>query len=363
MTSTDNIQNVPAIKSTMHPILKKLAHNPQSFTSEDATIATKEIMEGRATHAQIGAYLFGLKLNKLDAEPAIVASCAVEMSNHGLPIPFDSYPHLPEQLVDIVGTGGDGHDTFNVSTTAAIVAAGAGVKVAKHGNRAASSACGSADILEKIGCRIDNVRPEKVAPLLEDHGFCFLFAQTYHPAMKNTSVPRKELGVPSIFNLMGPLSNPAKPRRVVVGVHSRGLGALMIQSLKLMGLIAGMVVCGANGLDEISPEGETHVWKLVDGEIVEEDISPAQFGLPSHPLSAVKGGGPKENAAILDDLLNNKFKSPGHPILDFVLLNAAALLVVAGKADNFEDAVVLARESVESGKARLALEGFRRDIQ
>ncbi|KAF9332948.1 anthranilate phosphoribosyltransferase [Linnemannia elongata] len=342
MTSTENIQKVPAIKSTMHPILKKLAHNPQSFTPEDATIATKEIMEGRATHAQIGAYLFGLKLNKLDAEPAIVASCA---------------------LVDIVGTGGDGHDTFNVSTTAAIVAAGAGVKVAKHGNRAASSACGSADILEKIGCRIDNVRPEQVAPLLEDHGFCFLFAQTYHPAMKNTSVPRKELGVPSIFNLMGPLSNPAKPRRVVVGVHSRGLGALMIQSLKLMGLIAGMVVCGANGLDEISPEGETHVWKLVDGEIIEEDISPAQFGLPSHPLTAVKGGGPEENAAILDDLLNNKFKSPGHPILDFVLLNAAALLVVAGKADNFEDAVILARESVENGKARLALEGFRRDIQ
>ncbi|KAF9290608.1 anthranilate phosphoribosyltransferase [Mortierella alpina] len=361
MTSTPP-QKVPAIKSAMHPILKKLVHAPDTFTTEDATVATKEIMEGRATHAQIGAYLIGLKLNKLDAEPAIVAACAIEMSNHGLPIPFKD-TNLQEQLVDIVGTGGDGHDTFNVSTTAAIVAAGAGCKVAKHGNRAASSACGSADILEKIGCRIDNVQPEKVATLLDDHGFCFLFAQTYHPAMKNTSQPRRELGVPSIFNLMGPLSNPAKPRRVVVGVHSRSLGALMIQSLKLMGLIAGMVVCGANGLDEISPEGETHVWKLVDGEIVEEDISPAQFGLPSHPLLDVKGGGPQENAQILDDLLNNKFKSPGHPILDFVLLNAAALLVVAGKADNFEDAVILARESVESGKARLVLEGFRRDIQ
>ncbi|KAG0302770.1 anthranilate phosphoribosyltransferase, partial [Dissophora globulifera] len=270
---------------------------------------------------------------------------------------------LQEQLVDIVGTGGDGHDTFNVSTTAAIVAAGAGCKVAKHGNRAASSACGSADILEKIGCKIENVKPEDVAPLLKDHGFCFLFAQTYHPAMKNTSGPRRELGVPSIFNLMGPLSNPAKPRRVVVGVHSRHLGQLMIESLQLMGLISGMVVCGANGLDEISPEGETHVWKLVDGVIVEEDISPAQFGLPSHPLLTVKGGGPHENAAILDDLLNNKFKSPGHPILDFVLLNAAALLVVAGKTDNFKDAVDLARESVESGRAYAALDGFRRDIQ
>ncbi|KAF9571158.1 anthranilate phosphoribosyltransferase [Mortierella alpina] len=360
--ATNTPQKVPAVKSPMHPILKKLVHAPDTFTTEDATLATKEIMEGRATHAQIGAYLVGLKLNRLDAEPAVVAACAIEMSNHGLPIPFKD-TNLQEQLVDIVGTGGDGHDTFNVSTTAAIVAAGAGCKVAKHGNRAASSACGSADILEKIGCRIDNVQPEKVATLLDDHGFCFLFAQTYHPAMKNTSQPRRELGIPSIFNLMGPLSNPAKPRRVVVGVHSRSLGALMIESLKLMGLIAGMVVCGANGLDEISPEGETHVWKLVDGEIVEEDISPAQFGLPSHPLLDVKGGGPQENAQILDDLLNNKFKSPGHPILDFVLLNAAALLVVAGKADNFEDAVILARESVESGKARIVLEGFRRDIQ
>ncbi|KAF9189569.1 anthranilate phosphoribosyltransferase [Haplosporangium sp. Z 767] len=361
---TTNVpQKVPAIKSIMHSILKKLVHAPETFTTADATIATKEIMEGKATHAQIGAYLVGLKLNKLDAEPAIVAACAVEMSQHGLPIPFGEYHNLKEQLVDIVGTGGDGHDTFNVSTTAAIVAAGAGCKVAKHGNRAASSACGSADILEKIGCRIDNVPPENVAQLLDDHGFCFLFAQTYHPAMKNTSLPRRELGIPSIFNLMGPLSNPAKPKRVVVGVHSRALGALMIESLKLMGLIAGMVVCGANGLDEISPEGETHVWKLVDGEIIEEDISPKQFGLPSHSLTEVKGGGPMENAQILDDLLNNKFKSPGHPILDFVLLNAAALLVVAGKTDNFEDAVILARESVESGKALQVLEGFRRDIQ
>ncbi|KAF9992823.1 anthranilate phosphoribosyltransferase [Entomortierella chlamydospora] len=363
MSSEPAPQRVPAIKSAMHPILQKLVHKPETFTVTDAAVATKEIMEGRATQAQIGAYLVALKLNKLDADPSIVAACAVEMKNHGLPISFEKYPHLEEQLVDIVGTGGDGHDTFNVSTTAAIVAAGAGCKVAKHGNRAASSACGSADILEKIGCRIDNVQPDQVAPLLDSHGFCFLFAQTYHPAMKNTSAPRKELGVPSIFNLMGPLSNPAKPGRVVVGVHSRLLGSLMIQSLKLMGLISGMVVCGANGLDEISPEAETHVWKLVDGEIVEEDISPAQFGLPSHPLISVKGGGPVENAQILDDLLNNKFKSPGHPILDFVLLNAAALLVVAGKADNFEDAVVIARESVESGKARAVLEGFRRDIQ
>ncbi|KAF9433289.1 anthranilate phosphoribosyltransferase [Entomortierella beljakovae] len=356
-------QRVPVIKSTMHPIIQKLVHKPETFTVQDATVATKEIMEGRATQAQIGAYLIGLKLTKLDSEPSILAACAVELRNHGLPISFDNYPDLEEQLVDIVGTGGDGHDTFNVSTTAAIVAAGAGCKVAKHGNRAASSACGSADILEKIGCKIDNVKPEQVAPLLENHGFCFLFAQTYHPAMKNTSGPRKELGIPSIFNLMGPLSNPTKPKRVVVGVHSRFLGGLMIRSLQLMGLTSGMVVCGANGLDEISPEGETHVWKLADGKIVEEDISPAQFGLPSHPLTLVKGGGPEENAQILDDLLNNKFKSPGHPILDFVLLNAAALLVVAGKADNFEDAVVLARESVESGKARLVLEGFRRDIQ
>ncbi|KAF9161017.1 anthranilate phosphoribosyltransferase [Actinomortierella ambigua] len=362
-TTNEKPQNVPAFKSTMQKILKKLVLDPEAFTAEDAASATKEIMEGRATHAQIGSYLTALKLTKLDRNPAIVASSALEMRDHGLPISFAEYPELQDQLVDIVGTGGDGHDTFNVSTTAAIVAAGAGVKVAKHGNRASSSACGSADILEKIGCRIDNVRPEQVVPLLHKHNFCFLFAQTYHPAMKQTSQPRRELGIPSIFNIMGPLSNPAKPRRVVVGVHSRQLGALMIESLKLMGLISGMVVCGANGLDEISPEGETHVWKLIKGEIIEETISPAQFGLPSHPLTSVKGGGPQENAQILEDLLNNKFQSPGHPILDFVLLNAAALLVVDGKADNFEAAVEIARDSVVSGKARAVLEGFRKDIQ
>ncbi|KAG0235748.1 anthranilate phosphoribosyltransferase [Actinomortierella wolfii] len=356
-------QNVPALKSTMQQVLKKLVQEPEAFTADDATTATKEIMEGRATHAQIGAFLVALKLSKLDRNPAIVASSAIEMRNHGLPIPFEGFSELQDQLVDIVGTGGDGHDTFNVSTTAAIVAAGAGVKVAKHGNRAASSACGSADILEKIGCKIENVRPEQVAPLLTTHGFCFLFAQTYHPAMKRSSLPRRELGIPSIFNIMGPLSNPVKPKRVVVGVHSHQLGALMIESLRLMGLISGMVVCGANGLDEISPEGETHVWKLVNGVIVEETISPSQFGLPSHPLTSVKGGGPAENAQILEDLLNNKFQSPGHPILDFVLLNAAALLVVAGKADNFETAVDIARESVVSGRAKAVLEGFRKDIQ
>ncbi|KAF9972804.1 anthranilate phosphoribosyltransferase [Actinomortierella ambigua] len=362
-TTKEKPQNVPAFKSTMQKILKKLVLDPESFTTEDATSATKEIMENRATPAQIGSFLTALKLTRLDRNPAIVASSALEMRDHGLPISFDGFPGLQDQLVDIVGTGGDGHDTFNVSTTAAIVAAGAGVKVAKHGNRASSSACGSADILEKVGCRIDNVRPEQVAPVLLKHSFCFLFAQTYHPAMKQSSQPRRELGIPSIFNIMGPLSNPAKPKRVVVGVHSRELGVLMIESLRLMGLISGMVVCGANGLDEISPEGETQVWKLMNGEIVEETISPAQFGLPSHPLTSVKGGGPEENAQILEDLLDNKFQSPGHPILDFVLLNAAALLVVAGKADNFEAAVEIARDSVVSGKARAVLEGFRTEIQ
>ncbi|KAF9355088.1 anthranilate phosphoribosyltransferase [Mortierella sp. NVP85] len=181
--------------------------------------------------------------------------------------------------------------------------------------------------------------------------------------MKNTSVPRREVGIPSIFNLMGPLSNPAKPKRIVVGVHSRYLGDLMIRSLQRMGLDSGMVVCGADGLDEISPEKETHVWKLVDGEIIEEDISPDQFGLPSHPLTAVKGGGPEENTAILRDLLSNKFESPGHPILDFVLINAAALLVVAGKARDFKEGVTLARLSVTSGEALRVLEGFRLGIE
>ncbi|KAI9321301.1 anthranilate phosphoribosyltransferase [Dichotomocladium elegans] len=321
-------------------------------------------MGGKATPSQISAFLVALRFQLKDSDPTIVAACAQAMQSHARLIPYDHYKHLEGNVIDIVGTGGDGHDTFNVSTTSSIVAAGAGAKVAKHGNRAASSKSGSADIMEAHGCHISKVEPEQVADILDKTNFCFLFAQTYHPAMKHVAALRKEIGIPTVFNLLGPMSNPAKPSRVVVGVHSPQIGALMANALKLTGIKEVLVVCGAEKLDEISPAGETHYWRVHEGGEVETGvIHPTRdFGLPTHPLSEVKGGDGAQNAIILKKLLDNEL--PEHdPILDFVLLNAAALLVVSGIASDFKSGVVKARESIKSGNAKRVLESFRATTQ
>lgn len=239
------------VTAPMKDILKTLVHDPAKFTPEDAGQAINEIMKGSATHSQISAFLVALRLQHKDSDPAIVAACAKAMQNHARLIPYEHYEHLVGNIVDIVGTGGDGHDTYNVSTTASIVAAGAGAKVAKHGNRAASSKSGSADIMEAHGCHISKVEPAQVPHILEQTNFCFLFSQTYHPAMKHVAALRKEIGVPTVFNLLGPMSNPAKPSRVVVGVHSPQIGSLMANALKLTGIQEILVVCGAEKLDEV----------------------------------------------------------------------------------------------------------------
>nr|KAJ3420635.1 anthranilate phosphoribosyltransferase [Polyrhizophydium stewartii] len=264
---------------------------------------------------------------------------------------------LPFDVVDIVGTGGDGQNTFNVSTAASIVAAGAGAKVAKHGNRASSSTSGSADVLEALDCNLSAVSPAAVNEILHESNFCFLFAQVFHPAMKNVAGPRKELGVRTIFNLLGPMTNPAHPTRMVVGVFSRDLGHAMAEALHLSGVKSGWVVHGCVGLDEISPEGNTLVWQFDEsGNITERTISPsADFGLPEHPLRDVVGGDAVENASTMRQLLSGELSGP---ILDFVLLNAAALLHVSGLAADLPAGVALARQSIASGAAKKQLELF-----
>ncbi|KAI7900104.1 anthranilate phosphoribosyltransferase [Cokeromyces recurvatus] len=310
----------------MKTIIKKLVHEPTQFSPEDAERAMHQIMQGSATSSQISAFLISLKLQEKDKDPQVVAACATAMRSHACLVPYDHHPQLVGQVVDIVGTGGDGHDTYNVSTTASIVAAGAGAKVAKHGNRAASSRSGSADLMEAHGCAITQVEPyQHVAKL------------------------RKEIAVPTVFNLLGPMSNPAKPSRMVVGVHSPEIGALMANALRLTGVQEGLVVCGAEGLDEISPAGETHYWRI-DGN----DIKTGR----TYPLSQVKGGDCHENAHILNQLLNNQL-SDEDPILNFVLLNTSALLVMAGIASDFKEGVEKARESIKSGNAKRVLESFR----
>eukprot|EP00128_Syssomonas_multiformis_P006473 Colp12_sorted_trinity150504_noHs@2799 len=302
------------------------------------------MVEGHATQAQIGAFLTALQMKGFDA--AHVAAVVEVMLKHSLPCPVDN-------IVDIVGTGGDGLDTFNVSTASAIVCAGAGLRVAKHGNRASSSACGSADVLEALGAYLD-IKPKDVPYVLDHSGFCFLFAQAFHPLMKSFSTARKEIGIRTIFNLLGPLINPAHPRAMVVGVYAPELGELVARTLLIRGLQHALVVCGAEGLDEFSPAGDTHVWEVRDGAVTYRTVHPSHVGLPTHPLTAVAGGGPKENAATFLALLDGE----EGPILDYVLLNAGALCYVSGLADDFAAGVAKAREAIKSGAAKAALERY-----
>ncbi|CAG8567156.1 5037_t:CDS:2 [Ambispora gerdemannii] len=343
----------------MKSIIQILVNQPENFTPTLAKSGIKELFKPETTPAQISAFLIALKLQNKDSNAEIVAACATTMLEFALTIDFSEYKGLQDSLVDIVGTGGDGMNTFNVSTTAGIVAAGAGCKIAKFGNRASSSKSGSADILESLGCAISSLTPSEAPHIINKSNFCFLFAPVFHPALKNVAGPRREIGVSTIFNLLGPLLNPAQPKRVVIGVHSKNIGALVAESLRLRGATKAMVVHGIIGLDEISPEGETCVWELSQSKITEYVVSPADFGLPNHPIISVVGGTSEENAAILGKLLEGNSEGP---ILDFVLLNAAAVLVVADKARDFKEGVKLARESIKSGRALAALTDFRKAL-
>ncbi|CAG8831133.1 21555_t:CDS:2, partial [Racocetra persica] len=240
--------------TSFQDIIKTLVLKPDEFTAVHARAALVEMMERRVTSAQVATFLVALKLNNKEYDPEIIAACSESLHKFALEIDFSLYNGLHDSLIDVVGTGGDGMNTFNVSTTAAIVIAGAGCKVAKiikqSGNRAASSKCGSADILEKIGCEISNVTPSNVPHIINSTNFCFLFAQTFYHAVKHVADTRREIGIPTIFNLLGPLSNPTRPKRVVMGVHSKFLGKIIANVLALKGVEEAMVVHGAVGLDE-----------------------------------------------------------------------------------------------------------------
>ncbi|KAJ3106131.1 anthranilate phosphoribosyltransferase [Phlyctochytrium planicorne] len=337
--------------------IKKLLNSPESITIDDVTGILRLIMQGHATPAQIAAFLTGLKFTKKENDPKVVAAVASVMRSFSLEFPIASdSPLRTSEVVDIVGTGGDGQDTFNVSTASSIIAAGCGLYVAKHGNRASSSSCGSADVLEALGCDFSAPRVENMVKVLERSRFCFLFSQVFHPAMKHVAAPRKELGVRTIFNLLGPLINPANPTRAVVGVFSKELGPLMAEALLLLGTKRSWVVNGDIGLDEISPEGKTTVWAIQDGKIEEFQISPADFGLQEHAIQSVAGGDAKHNAEIMMKLLSNELDGP---VLDFVLMNCASLLHVAGKASTLKEGVELARKSIASGAAKDTFLFFR----
>lgn len=343
---------------TFKVLLGKLIKTPDQFTPDDLKVALEHLLApDAALPPQIGAFLTGMHVGKLERRPENLAIASEVLRSRAVKAVVEGADD--EFVVDIVGTGGDGHDTFNVSTTAAIVAAGAGARVVKHGSRASTSSSGSADLLQSLGCVF--VPPSQDTSIIPRIPFMFILAPHYHPSLAMIAPYRKALPFRTLFNVVGPLINPARPRGMVLGVAERALGPPFAISLRASGVERALVVCGAENLDEISCAGDTWAWELKDGEITETKLHPALFGLDVHPLKAVSGGTPPENAETFKALLTSGNDIPHSltPILDFVLLNAAALLVVAGLAADYKDGVRLAMESVTSGAAWKALTTFR----
>ncbi|MDQ0188545.1 anthranilate phosphoribosyltransferase [Alicyclobacillus cycloheptanicus] len=303
------------------------------------------LMEGQTTPVQTAGLLAAMAVRGETVEE--IVGFARAMRNHSLRL------NAPDRVIDTCGTGGDGADTFNISTASAFVCAAAGAPVAKHGNRAVSSRSGSADVLQALGAEI-NLDVSAAELCLRDVNLCFLFAQSYHPAMKYAAEPRKQLGFRTIFNILGPLTNPANAKRQVVGVFQPSLVPKVAHALLRLGSEHALVVHGAGGLDEISIAGETRVAEVKDGEVREYTIHPEMFGLPISDLSHVVGGDARENAEIIRALLAGE-RSPRR---DIVLLNAGAALYVAGRVATLQDGVIRAAETIDAGAAARTLRQF-----
>ena len=316
------------------------------LTEEEAADVMTEIMTGAATEAQLGAFLIALRVKgETDAE---IAGMAGVMRDMAVRVPFDG------PLLDTCGTGGDGSGSFNVSTAAAFVAAGAGAKVAKHGNRALSSKAGSADVLEALGAKVEQT-PEQVARAITEAGVGFMFAPAYHPAMKHAAGPRREIGVRTVFNILGPLTNPAHAKAQVVGVPAAELGERIAHTLRRLGAKHALVVHGEDGLDELTTTSGTLVWELQDGAVRHYRITPGDLGLRQADPAALKGGDAAANAGAMRALLAGEASAD---LRDIVLLNAAAALLAADIAPNLGEGLRQARESLDSGAAQRAMERF-----
>lgn len=313
---------------------------------EMAKAVMNEIMSGEATDVQKSAYLTALSMKGETIEEII--GSAEEMRRHGTRL-------LHEQdVLEIVGTGGDGSNSFNISTTAALIIAAAGVPVAKHGNRAASSRSGAADCLEALGVNI-NLEPEQSLQLLKDIHICFLFAQKYHSAMKYVGPIRKELGIRTVFNVLGPLTNPAGANMEVMGVYEEALVEVLAEVLLNLGVTSGMTVYGQDKLDEISVCAPTTICEIRNGQLKKYVITPEQFGLKTYDREQLLGGSPAENAAITRAVLSGQERGAKR---DAVVINAAAGLYVAGKAEDLQAGAKLAQEIIDSGRAMEQLEQF-----
>ncbi len=327
--------------SALKPVLDRLAGGAR-LSADEAAAAFAIVMRGEASPAQTGALLMALRLRGETVDEVAGAVTAMR----GAMTTVEPPPHA----IDVCGTGGDGAHTLNISTAVAFVVAGAGVPVAKHGNRAITSKSGAADVLAALGVPVD-LKPDAAAAALGANNFAFLFAPNFHPAMRHVGPVRQELGFRTLFNLLGPLANPAGVRRQLIGAPTVEAAEKLAGVLALLGVDRAWVISGHGGLDEISPSGPSQVFAVEDGAVTPHAVAPADAGLPLHPVEAIRGGDAAENAAALRALLDG---APG-AYRDTVILNAAAALIVAGKAVTLIDGAHLAGSSIESGAARSAL--------
>src|SRR3984893_10117860 len=340
--------------------LHRIANRNESLERAEAREVMAEVLAGHCTDAQIAALLVALRMKGETVEEIVGFAEAIRAAAAPLPIrgtealsvsgtgrdALAEESLLESSLIDTSGTGGDASGTFNISPATALVTAGAGVRVAKHGNRSISSKCGSADVVEALGINI-HLSPERAAQCLREVGICFLYAPSLHPAMKQVQAVRRELRMRTMFNLLGPLTNPARASGQVVGVYSLDLVEKLAEALSMLGLHRALVVHGLDGLDEITITGTTRVAEAREGSVRSYEVEPEEFGMTRATLQDISGGDAPENAAIIRAVLDGE-KSPCR---DVVLLNAAAALVAAGQADHIAESIPIAAQSIDSGAA------------
>src|SRR5947209_6286258 len=336
--------------------LHQVANHRESLSRDAAREVMSEILSGGATDAQIAALLVALHMKGETVEEIVgfaeaIRKAAAPLKVHDFALDVSGTER--DALVDTCGTGGDASGTFNISTATALTVAGAGIRVAKHGNRSVTSKCGSADVIEALGVNI-NLPPARMAECLNEVGIAFLFAPAMHSAMKYVQPARRELRLRTVFNLLGPLTNPANASAQVVGVYAASLVEKLAQALKLLGLRRALVVHGKDGLDEITITGPTMVGEVRDGWVKTYEISPEEFGLKRDTLESISGGDVQANAEIIREVLGGKKNARR----DVVLLNAAAALVASAKADSIGQAIPLAAQSIDSGAAKAKLDAL-----
>ena len=316
-----------------------------SLSMEDASTVMREIMEGEASHGQMGALFTALHVKGESVDE--IAGMATVMREKALKV------NVSGKVVDTVGTGGDGQNTFNISTAAAFVAAAAGLKVAKHGNRAASSSCGSADVLEALGVKFD-LHPEGVERCINEVGFGFMFAPAFHAATRHAVPVRREIGIRTVFNILGPLTNPAGAQYLLVGVAYPELGERMAEVFQILGAKHAIIVHGDGGLDEITLSGDTSVWELANGKVSTWTLTLADTGMPKREIEEIRGGTKEENAATMRRL----FQGEQGPVRDYVVVNSAATLLAAEAVTSLSEGIALAQKVIDSGAAMSKLEAL-----